>query len=261
MVAGAGPIDDLALLSTLLKMSARETVPWASLAARDQRQLVRCASTQSWVHRGDSVERLAVSPIQVDVAVVRSGHARREARDVMPFGAYVPQAIWLDCPADEPEDLLTEASRFGTGVVQWQGRGEPRVLAPAVSKDWCMTAAGWQFDEHAYARVLGVGASIAMFNPLSLPTGLARSGLRPYSWAPDWLNSLAALLLVRGRRAGVDLMCIVMATDLMANWYAAYGIQHSDFFAQPGLQRLTAFTLLVLATRPFVRPRLSLSTI
>lgn len=99
---------------------------------------------------------------------------------------------------------------------------------------------------------------------------LVHSGLHPYSWAPDWLNlywsslavfdSLAALLLVSGRKTGVDLTCVVVATDLMANWYAAYGIQHSDFFAQPGLQRLTAFTLLVLATRPMVRSRLSLST-
>ncbi|GGU89859.1 hypothetical protein GCM10010211_65500 [Streptomyces albospinus] len=96
---------------------------------------------------------------------------------------------------------------------------------------------------------------------------LVRSGLHPYAWAPEWLNlywsslaafdSLAALLLVSGRRAGMDLTCVITATDLMANWYAVYGIQHSGFFAQPGLQRLTAFTLLVLATGPFVRSRLS----
>ncbi|MFH8679339.1 hypothetical protein [Streptomyces lydicus] len=99
---------------------------------------------------------------------------------------------------------------------------------------------------------------------------LVRSGLHPYSWAPDWLNlywsslavfdSLAALLLVSGRKAGVDLTCVVMVTDLLANWYAAYGIQHSDFFAQPGLQRLSVFTLFVLATGPIVRSHLSLST-
>lgn len=60
----------------------------------------------------------------------------------------------------------------------------------------------------------------------------------------------------------MDLTAVVMATDLMANWYAAYGIQQSDFFAQPGLQRLTAFTpLLLLATGPFVRARLSPSAI
>ncbi|MFF4953328.1 hypothetical protein [Streptomyces chattanoogensis] len=58
----------------------------------------------------------------------------------------------------------------------------------------------------------------------------------------------------------MELTAVVMATDLTANWYAAYGIQHSDFFAQPGLQRLAAFTLLVLATRPFVRSRLSPNT-
>ncbi|MGC5034804.1 hypothetical protein ACPXCS_08110 [Streptomyces sp. DT190] len=32
-----------------------------------------------------------------------------------------------------------------------------------------------------------------------------------------------------------------MATDLAANWYAVYSIQHSNLSAQPGLQRLTAF--------------------
>ncbi|MFF1650823.1 hypothetical protein [Streptomyces sp. NPDC058240] len=100
--------------------------------------------------------------------------------------------------------------------------------------------------------------------------GLLRHGLRPYDWAPDWLNlywsslavldSSAALLLLRGRRAGVDLMCAIMATDLAANWYAAYGIQHIDVSAQPGLQRLTAFTVLALATGPFVRSRLTPAT-
>ncbi|PBC87020.1 hypothetical protein SAMN05428945_5387 [Streptomyces sp. 2224.1] len=54
-------------------------------------------------------------------------------------------------------------------------------------------------------------------------------------------------------------MCVVMATDLTANRYAVYGIQHSDFFAQPGLQWLTAFTLLALATGPVVRSRLGFS--
>jgi hypothetical protein len=92
------------------------------------------------------------------------------------------------------------------------------------------------------------------------------SGLRPYPWAPDWLNlfwssltifdSAAAVLLLFGKRAGVDLTCAIMATDLAANWYATYGIQHSDFLAQPGLQRLTAFALLVFVSGPFVRSRL-----
>jgi hypothetical protein len=96
---------------------------------------------------------------------------------------------------------------------------------------------------------------------------LVRGGLYPYSWAPAWLNlywaslavldSLAGLLLIAGRRLGVDLACAIVVTDLATNWYATYGIQHRDFFAQPGLQRLTGFALFVLVTAPFVRRWLS----
>ncbi|MFF3734790.1 hypothetical protein ACFYXM_32045 [Streptomyces sp. NPDC002476] len=97
-------------------------------------------------------------------------------------------------------------------------------------------------------------------------TDLLRHGLRPYTWAPDWLNlywsslalfdTLATLLLLRGRHSGVDLACLVMATDLAVNWYAVYGIQHSTLLDEPGLQRLTAFGVLVLGTAPFIRRRL-----
>ncbi|MEU8915309.1 hypothetical protein [Streptomyces nigrescens] len=119
----------------------------------------------------------------------------------------------------------------------------------------------------AVALVLVYVIVMAFVGAASHIADLARSGLYPYGWAPDWLNlywsslavfdSLAALLLISGRQSGVDLTQAIVATDLMANWYAAYGIQHSDFSAQPGLQRLTAFTALVFITGPFVRSRLS----
>ncbi|MET9861751.1 hypothetical protein ABZY93_20990 [Streptomyces smyrnaeus] len=96
---------------------------------------------------------------------------------------------------------------------------------------------------------------------------LLRHGLHPYDWAPTWLNlywsslvvldPLAAVLLFRGKRRSADLACAIMATDLAANWYAVYGIQHSDFLAQPGLQRLTAFGAFVLVCTPFLRKHLS----
>lgn len=92
-------------------------------------------------------------------------------------------------------------------------------------------------------------------------------GLHPYRWAPGWLNlywsslalfdALAAVLLIRGKRRGTDLACAIMATDLAANWYAVYGIQHSNLAAQPGLQRLTVFAALVLGTAPFIRRHLT----
>lgn len=109
------------------------------------------------------------------------------------------------------------------------------------------------------AVLLFVGASAHV-------TDFLRHGLHPYGWAPGWLNlywtslalfdTLAAMFLIRGKRLGTDLACVIMATDLAANWYAAYGIQHSSLAAQPGLQRLTVFAAFVLGTTPFIRRRL-----
>lgn len=106
------------------------------------------------------------------------------------------------------------------------------------------------------AVLLFVGAS-------THATDLLSHGLHPYDWAPGWLNlywsslalfdTLAAVLLIRGKRRGTDLACAIMATDLAANWYAVYGIQHSTLAAQPGLQRLAVFAALVLGTAPLIR--------
>ncbi|MEU3690278.1 hypothetical protein [Streptomyces narbonensis] len=110
------------------------------------------------------------------------------------------------------------------------------------------------------AVLLFVGASAHV-------TDLLSHGLHPYDWAPGWLNlywsslalfdTLAAVFLIRGERRGTDLACAVVATDLAANWYAVYGIQHSDLAAQPGLQRLTVFAVLVLGTAPYIRRHLT----
>ncbi|MFE6782064.1 hypothetical protein ACFVFF_07365 [Streptomyces sp. NPDC057680] len=105
------------------------------------------------------------------------------------------------------------------------------------------------------AVLLFVGASAHV-------TDLLSHGLRPYDWAPGWLNlywsslalfdTLAAVFLIRGERRGIDLACAIVATDLAANWYAVYGIQHSDLAAQPGLQRLIVFAALVLGATTFI---------
>ncbi|MFB7913180.1 hypothetical protein [Streptomyces sp. NPDC056061] len=127
---------------------------------------------------------------------------------------------------------------------------------------------GWtrRTPRRAVALVWAYAAGLLLVGSVAHITDLLRHGLRPYPWAPDWLNlywsslalfdTLAAALLLRGRRAGVDLACTVMATDLAANGYAAYGVQHSTFLDQPGLQRLTLFAVLVLGTAPFVRRHL-----
>ncbi|MFJ1901860.1 hypothetical protein [Streptomyces sp. NPDC088115] len=128
---------------------------------------------------------------------------------------------------------------------------------------------GWmsRTPRHAVALVCAYVTGLLLVGSVAHITGLLQHGLHPYAWAPGRLNlywtslapldTLAALLLLRGKRAGVDLACAVTATDLVANWYAIYGIQHSHFTEQPGLQRLTAFAVLVLGTAPFVRGHLT----
>ncbi|MEV4877220.1 hypothetical protein [Streptomyces cyaneofuscatus] len=116
------------------------------------------------------------------------------------------------------------------------------------------------------ALVCGIAAVLILVGCVAHLTDLVRHGLRPYAWAPTWLNlywtaltvldPLAALLLLGGMRRGLDLVCAVLLTDLVANWYAVYGIQHGDLATEPGLQRLTAFALLVLAAAPLLRRHL-----
>ncbi|MEU7112925.1 hypothetical protein [Streptomyces sp. NPDC046182] len=111
--------------------------------------------------------------------------------------------------------------------------------------------------------VCGMAAVLLFVGASAHVTDLLSHGLHPYDWAPGRLNlywsplalfdALAALFLIRGKRRGTDLACAIMATDLAANWYAVYGVHHSNLAAQPGLRRLTVLAVLVLGTAPVIR--------
>ncbi|MFG3406734.1 hypothetical protein [Streptomyces sp. NPDC048142] len=108
-----------------------------------------------------------------------------------------------------------------------------------------------------------IAAVLILVGGVARVVDLVRHGLWPYGWAPGWLNlywsslavldPLAAVLLLRGKRIGLDLACGVMVTDLAANLYAAYGLRDSGLLAEPGLQRIAVFALFVVASAPFVR--------
>ncbi|WP_314613094.1 hypothetical protein [Streptomyces stackebrandtii] len=112
-----------------------------------------------------------------------------------------------------------------------------------------------------------ISAGLFLVGTVAHVADLLHHGFHAYAWAPTWLNYywsslalldlLTAALLISGKRRGTDLACVVMTTDLAANWYATYGIQHSGLAAQPGLQRLVVVTAFVLGTAPFVRRHLS----
>lgn len=101
---------------------------------------------------------------------------------------------------------------------------------------------------------------------LSHVVDLLAHGVKPYVRAPGWLNlywsslavldTLAAICLIRGKRRGIDLACVIMSTDTAANWYAVHTLQNSSLAAQPGLQRIIVFSALVLVFAPLIRRHL-----
>ncbi|MEU7022601.1 hypothetical protein ABZ990_18340 [Streptomyces sp. NPDC046203] len=116
----------------------------------------------------------------------------------------------------------------------------------------------------ATRMVVGVWVAGLLIGTVTHVGDLLSHGLFPHaSFAPKWLNlywsalavldPLTAVLLLRGRRVGADLLVVVMATDLAANLYAVYGPLGSSVGEQGGLQRLLAFGLFVFATAPWVR--------
>ncbi|MET8747931.1 transposase [Streptomyces sp. NPDC004728] len=79
-----------------------------------------------------------------------------------------------------------------------------------------------------------------------------------------WIVERLSAHLMRSRSLARDFERRIASAEAMiywpmaaANWYAVYGIQHSNLAAQPGLQRLTVFAALVLGTAPFIRRHLT----
>jgi hypothetical protein len=126
---------------------------------------------------------------------------------------------------------------------------------------WWRTTPRW-----AAATAVTIAAVLLGVGTATHVADLVRGGLTPYPWAPNWLNlywsslavldTLAAVLLLAGARTGIDLTAAILVTDLLANAYATAAIQHADMFTEPGVIRLAAFTAIVLAAAPLVRPHL-----
>ncbi|MGW6273673.1 hypothetical protein [Streptomyces sp. NPDC055060] len=154
--AGVAPLLDVSALDALLQLPAGLPVPESSLTSREHVRLRRCPQGAVEADGGLLVRRL-VSPLEVDVAVVRS---RRPSRAALlragRFGAYAASAVWLDGPAAGSELMVMEAGVYGLGVVRAVDGEAPELLvAPRSSSRFGHTAAGWLLHEQVYAGLLG----------------------------------------------------------------------------------------------------------
>lgn len=167
-------------------------------------------------------------------------------------------------------------------IVEWVGHRRRRDRNVCTDHDrperpvaWTGALAGWQHSTVPYWIrdaprwvVVAVGAIVVglLIGTATHVSDLIRAGVDSYPWAPHWLNvywaalaianPVAVALLVLGRRSGIDLACVIMVTDVAANWYAVERFLDSDIWLQPGLQRLVVFAVFVLVTAPLARPRL-----
>jgi hypothetical protein len=95
---------------------------------------------------------------------------------------------------------------------------------------------------------------------------LVSGGLRPYPWAPPWLevyftsltllDPLAAGLLAARRALGLWLAIAVFATDAAANGYAVYGLGGAAGIARVSQAVVTVFAIAAAIAAPVVRPYL-----
>jgi hypothetical protein len=105
----------------------------------------------------------------------------------------------------------------------------------------------------AYVVVFGYGTIVHIVQLAVAPTG-------PYPGTPAWLaayfvsltlwDPLAAVLLLRRRRAGLRLGCVVLVTDAIANGFANYGLPTGSPLGRVGHAVITLLALGAVLTAP-----------
>ncbi|MFU8874077.1 hypothetical protein [Micromonospora sp. SL4-19] len=118
--------------------------------------------------------------------------------------------------------------------------------------------ARWTAGGYVAVLLWGTGAHV---------TDLVVGGADPYPWAPPWLavyfvaltvaDPVAAVLLARRRRLGMDLACLILVTDAAANGWAVYGLPSSAPAARIGHATVTIIALGSLVARRALRPHLT----
>lgn len=127
-----------------------------------------------------------------------------------------------------------------------------------------MRAGRWAGVPDGVRRAILVASAVFVYGTVVHVVQLVAGGRDPYPSLPRWLavyfvsltvlDPVAAVLLLRRRRAGLLLGCAVLATDAAANGYANYVIDASAG-ATAGRVGHAVITLLALALL-LVAPRL-----
>jgi hypothetical protein len=149
---GTGALQSSEQLELLMSLPIGWPVPVRSLSYREQRLLRRLP--KGIVHvAGGAVERLAVSPVKVELAIIRAANWQSGLERAGRFAPFTARMMWLPRLPLDTGVLLREASDYGIGVLTGSADKAEVVAAPPRFVRRRFTTAGWLFTEQVYAHL------------------------------------------------------------------------------------------------------------
>ncbi|MFJ9127817.1 hypothetical protein ACIRJS_27325 [Streptomyces sp. NPDC102340] len=152
--AGAGPLPQIDVLEALLELPADEPVALDGLGLAQRRTLGQAPPGAVEIS-GSAVTRRAVRPLSIELAVVRvrAANWRRGLALAGRFAPFCARALLLDGPVPDGQELLMQASFYGTGVLLPDADELQMAVEPEPYRPHRHTAASWCFTEEVYQRV------------------------------------------------------------------------------------------------------------
>jgi len=153
VTAGAGWLDDFRPLEMLMNLPVSERIPRASLGVELRPEIRRlpkgCADIDP-----QSVTRLAVRPLRVDLIVARAKTFRVGLHAASQFAPFSRRAMLLPKPPRNLDEKLLEADFWGVGVLVEDGDGVRMLVKPGEYRVLRPTTAAWRFAEQVYWLIM-----------------------------------------------------------------------------------------------------------
>ncbi len=147
-----GSISSPDILDLLMDLPLGLPVPMKSLTRRE-RSALRSAPPGAVSIADGEVTREAVAPVAVDFAIVPARTWRAGLEIAGRFAPFCMRIMVLNRRPCNDNDVRSEASYYGIGVVVADQRGTDVLAEPAPFRRRRFTVAGWQFLENVYHRV------------------------------------------------------------------------------------------------------------
>ena len=149
VTADAGWLDDFRPLEVLMNLPVGERVKRSSLGDALRPEIRRLPKGCAGVDR-QSVTRLAVRPLRVDLIVARAKTFRVGLHAASQFASFSRRAMLLEKMPRKLDEKLFEADFWGVGVLVADGGSVRMLVQPGEWRAMRHTTAAWRFAEQVY---------------------------------------------------------------------------------------------------------------